>query len=63
MNHSMYSADRVTHLKVVVVGFLCAFFVLVVGLSAHVGQVDLGTAPLVKAGGSTIVSGQLPAIR
>ena len=24
MNHSMYSADRKTHLKIVVVGLLCA---------------------------------------
>jgi hypothetical protein len=63
MNHSMHSADRATHLKVVTVGFLCAFFVLIVGLSAHVDQIDSGTAHLVKAGGSTILSGQLPAIR
>jgi hypothetical protein len=63
MNHSMHSADRVTHLKVVVVGLLFAVFVLIIGLSAHIGQLDLATAPLVKAGGSTIVSGQLPAIR
>jgi hypothetical protein len=41
MNHSMHSADRATHLKVVVIGFMCAFFVLIVGLSAHVGQIDL----------------------
>jgi hypothetical protein len=63
MNHSMYSADRQTHLKVVVVGLLCAFLVLIVGVSAHVGQMNLGTEPLVKAGGHSVVSGQLPAIR
>ena len=63
MNHSMYSADRRTHLKIVVVGLLCATLVAAVGIFAHVSDIDLGTAPLVKAGQSTAVSGQLPAIR
>jgi hypothetical protein len=27
MNHSMYSADGRTHLKIVVIGLLCAIFV------------------------------------
>jgi hypothetical protein len=63
MNHSMYSADRRTHFKVVVVGFLCAIVVLVVGLSAHNGHTYLRDAPIVKAGGLSIVSGELPAIR
>jgi hypothetical protein len=63
MNHSLYSADRQTHLKIVVVGLLCACFVLIVGVFAHVGHFDLGTAPLVKAGGANVISGQLPVIR
>ena len=46
-----------------VVGLLCACFVLIVGVFAHVGQLDLGTAPLVKAGGANVISGQLPVIR
>jgi hypothetical protein len=62
MNHSIYSADRRTHLKIVVLGILCACFVLIVGVYSHIGQLDLGTAPLVKAGGAAVVSGQLPAI-
>ena len=53
----------VTHLKIVVIGLLCACFVLIVGVFAHVGQLDLGTAPLVKAGGANLISGQLPVIR
>jgi hypothetical protein len=57
MNHSIYSADRQTHLKIVVIGLLCACFVLIVGVFAHVGQLDLGTAALVKAGGATAISG------
>jgi hypothetical protein len=63
MNHSLYSADRQTHLKIVVVGLLCACFVLIVGVFAHVGQLDLGTTPLVKAGGAAVISGQAPVIR
>jgi hypothetical protein len=63
MNHSMRSADGRTHLKVVFVGFLCAFFVLTVGLYAHAAQIDLGPGPLKKAGSPSIVSDQLRAIR
>lgn len=63
MNHSLYSADRGTHLKVVVIGLLCATVVAAVGIFAHVSDIDLGTAPLVKASQSMAVSGHLPAIR
>ena len=57
MNHSMYSADRRTHLKIVVIGLLCATIVAAVGIFASVSDVDLGTAPLVKAGQPTALSG------
>ncbi len=63
MNHSLYSADRRTHLKIVVVGLLCATLVAAVGIFARVGDIDLGTAPLVKAGQPITVSGRLPTIR
>jgi hypothetical protein len=59
----MYNADRRTHLKIVVVGLLCATLVAAVGIFAHVSDVDLGTAPLVKAGQPTAISGHLPAVR
>ena len=63
MNHSMYSADRGTHLKILVVALVCATVVAAVGIFAHVSDVDLGTVPLVRAGQPTAVTGQLPAIR
>jgi len=63
MNHSMYSADRRTHFKIIVVGFVCACFILIIGVFAHLGQIDLGTEPLVKAGDPSVISGQLPVIR
>ncbi len=47
MNHSMYSADRATHLKIVVIGLICATLVAIVGIFAQVdSNIDLGTAAL-----------------
>jgi hypothetical protein len=63
VSHSMYHADRRTHLKVVVVGLLCATLVAAVGLFAHVAEVDNGFVPLVKAGQPTTMSGHLRAIQ
>jgi hypothetical protein len=63
MNHSIYSADRWTHLKIVVVGLLCAVLVAGIGTFARLGQDDAGTAPLIKADQSSALSGTLPVIR
>lgn len=64
MNYSMYNADRGTHLKILVVGLVCATLVAAVGIFAHISnEVDLGTVPLVRAGQPTAVSGHLPAVR
>jgi hypothetical protein len=63
MNHSIHGADRRTHLKIVVLGLLCATIVAAIGIFANAHDLDLGTAPLVKAGQPTAVSGKLPAIR
>ena len=64
MNHSMYSADRGTHVKIVILGLACATMVAVVGIFAHAtSNIDLGTSALVKAGQPTTMSGQAPTIR
>ena len=64
MNHSMYGADRVTHLKIIVIGLLCALVVAAIGIFAHLSSdIDLGTAALVKAGRPTTLGGDTPAIR
>ena len=63
MNHSMYGADRGTHLKIVVIGLVCATLVAFIGIFAHVNDVNLGTEALVKAGQPTSVGGQIPTIR
>lgn len=61
MNWSMYTADRTTHLKIVVVGLAAALLIAVIGISAH--DLNLGTDILtaqnptvLKAGGPAIFS-------
>lgn len=63
MTHSMHNADRGTHLKIVIVSLLGATAVAFIATFAHVSDIDLGTAPLVKASQSTTMSGRLPPIR
>ncbi len=52
MNHSMYSADRATHLKVVVVALVAAIAVSGLAISSHLNSDNeaLSTAAVVKAG-------------
>ncbi len=51
MNHSIYSADRSTHLKVVVVALFAAIVVAGVGITAHLNSDDnVQTARVIKAG-------------
>jgi hypothetical protein len=52
MNHSIYSADRKTHLKIVVVALVAGIVVVGLGISARVNS-DEGytqTARVIKAG-------------
>jgi hypothetical protein len=63
MNHSLYGADRRTHLKIVIVGLSCAVIVAIVGMFAHVSDLDLGTAQIVNAGQATTFSGGLRDVR
>jgi len=41
MNWSLYTADRATHLKIVVVGLTAALLIAVIGISAR--ELNLGT--------------------
>ncbi len=52
MNHSIYSADRTTHLKVVVVALVAGIAVAGVGISARSNPDDgyTQTARVMKAG-------------
>jgi hypothetical protein len=52
MNHSIYSADRSTHLKVVVVALVAGIAVAGLGITARLGADDgyTQTARVIKAG-------------
>ncbi len=52
MNHSIYSADRMTHLKVVIVALIAGIFVAGLGISARVNSDETytQTAKVIKAG-------------
>ncbi len=41
MNWSLYTADRTTHLKIVVVGLAAALLIAIIGISAR--ELNLGT--------------------
>jgi hypothetical protein len=58
MNHSIYSADRGTHLKIVVVALVAGIAVVGLGLSSRSNpdSVSSQTAGVVKAGKLTAVS-------
>ena len=52
MNHSIYSADRSTHLKIVVLALVAGFAVVGLGISARTVSDDgyTQTARMIKAG-------------
>lgn len=50
MNHSIHSADRSTHLKIVVVALLAGIVVTGLGISARTNADYSRTAHIVKAG-------------
>ena len=61
MNWSMYTADRTTHLKIVVVGLCAALLIAVIGISVR--DLNLGTdvmtaqsPTVIKAGGPVVLT-------
>ena len=50
MNHSFHSADRTTHLKIVVVALIAGIAVAGFGISARTNSDYAQTAHVVKAG-------------
>jgi hypothetical protein len=62
MNHSLVTADRTTHLKIVAVSLVAAIAVILVGITARIA--DTGTAsakleahgPVLKAGKNSVVT-------
>jgi hypothetical protein len=56
MNHSIHSADRSTHLKIVVVALVAGIAVAAFGISARTGADYSQTAQVVKAGKPVVVT-------
>ena len=60
MNHSFYSVDRTTHLKIVVIALIGATAIAGIGIAAHSGSRDdraeTGHAGIVKAGRPAMVA-------
>ena len=66
MNHSIYSADRSTHVKVVAIALVAGIAVAAVGLSARLSSDDgyAQTARVIKAGKPvTVTSSEASIIR
>ncbi len=59
MNWSMYTADRTTHLKIVVIGLSAALLISVIGISAH--DFNLGT-DVMTAQSPTVIKAGAPVI-
>ncbi|MBR1147691.1 hypothetical protein [Bradyrhizobium sp. AUGA SZCCT0431] len=60
MNHSIYSADRMTHLKIVVVALVMGILVAGFGISARTssdeGFQQTASTPVMKAGKPVVVT-------
>ena len=56
MNHSIHSADRATHLKIVVVALVAGIAVAAFGIAARTGADYSQTAQVVKAGKPVVVT-------
>jgi hypothetical protein len=55
MNWSMYTADRATHLKIVVTGLAVGMLVLAIGIAGHLR--NLGTDIMTEHGPTVIKAG------
>ena len=62
MNHSIYSADRATHLKIVIVALLAAFVGLGLPLHFDARTVPAATTAVLEAGGPVVVSSSADAM-
>ena len=56
MNHSIHSADRATHVKIVVVALVAAVAVAGFAISAHTNTDYSQTARVIKAGKPVVLT-------
>ena len=59
MNWSMHTADRTTHLKIVVVGLVAALLIAVIGISGR--ELNLGT-DIMTARNPTVIKAGAPIV-
>lgn len=59
MNWSMYTADRTTHLKIVLVGLAAALLIAVIGIAVQ--QLNLGI-DIITAQGPTVIKAGAPVV-
>lgn len=59
MNWSMYTADRATHLKIVLVGLSAALLIAVIGIAVQ--QLNLGI-DIMTAQGPTVIKAGAPVV-
>ena len=60
MNHSLVTADRTTHLKIVAVSLVAAIAVILVGVTARIS--DTGATAKYEANGPVMKAGKPAAI-
>jgi hypothetical protein len=60
MNHSLVTADRTTHLKIVAVSLIAAIAVILVGVTARI--TDSGTTARLEANGPVVKAGKPAAV-
>lgn len=60
MNHSLVTADRTTHLKIVAVSLVAAIAVILVGITARVA--DTGATAKLEAHGPVLKAGKPAAV-
>ena len=56
MNHSLVTADRTTHLKIVAVSLVAAIAVILVGVTARIS--DTGASAKIEANGPVLKAGK-----
>ena len=61
MNHSLVTADRTTHLKIVAVSLIAAIAVILVGITARVTD-DSGASANLQAHGPVLKAGKPAAV-
>ena len=61
MNHSLVTADRTTHLKIVAVSLVAAIAVILVGITARVTD-DSGASANLQAHGPVLKAGKPAAV-